>query len=149
MKRSVLLALAAQLAILGLVAAPRLLVRLTGAEYPLRVHPVDPIDPFRGAYVDLAYDGFTYEGDREIDGTVYVVLRRDGDAWVGDRIVRERPADGPYVRCESDGWSPKCGIESLFLSQERAAQVGRGLADGGVARVRIGRSGRAVLVGLR
>ncbi|HVF05990.1 MAG TPA: GDYXXLXY domain-containing protein [Frankiaceae bacterium] len=147
MKRSVLLALVAQLAIVGMVAAPRLLVRVTGDEYRLRVRPVDPIDPFRGAYVDLAYVGFERPDDAEVEkGRVYVLLRRDGDAWVGSGVVAERPESGPYVACESDGWTAKCGIESWFLSQERAQQVEDELGDGGIARVRIGGSGRAVLV---
>lgn len=147
MKRSVLLALVAQSAIVGAVAAPRLLVRLTGDEYRLRVRPVDPIDPFRGAYVDLAYEGFDAPADGDgFDGTVYVALRRDGDAWVGTGVVGERPESGPYVTCESDGWSAECGIESWFLSQERAKEVEVELADGGIARVRIDGSGRAVLV---
>ena len=44
-----------QLALVGVAVAPRLSARLTGDEYRLRVAPVDPIDPFRGAYVDLDY----------------------------------------------------------------------------------------------
>ena len=57
--RSVLLKVGAvalvQLALVGVAVAPRLSARLTGDEYRLRVQPVDPIDPFRGAYVDLDY----------------------------------------------------------------------------------------------
>ena len=34
---------------------PPLSARLTGEEVALRVEPIDPIDPFRGAYVDLGY----------------------------------------------------------------------------------------------
>lgn len=146
MRRSVLLAVVAQVAILGAVAAPRLAVRLTGTEYRLRVRPVNPIDPFRGAYVDLAYDGFESESYER--GRVYVVLRRDGDAWVGDGVVTRRPDSGAYVACESDGGRTECGIESWFVSQRRAKQAERELAGGGIARVRISDSGQAVLVGL-
>lgn len=142
MKRSVAVAVAAQAGILGLVALPSFAVRLTGTEYRLRVVPVDPIDPFRGAYVQLAYVGFE---SYEHDGEVFVTLRREGDTWVGDEIVEERPKEGPYVRCEADG-GLKCGIESWFVSQRRARQAETDLADGGVARVRISGSGRAVLV---
>jgi uncharacterized membrane-anchored protein len=140
----VLLAVAAQVAILGVVAVPRLSVRLTGTEYRLRVRPVDPIDPFRGAYVDLRYVGFGSEGAGE--GRAFITLRRDGDAWVGDRVTRERPDRGPYVACEGDGGSLKCGIESWFVSQDAAREAEVRLADGAVARVRISGSGRAVLV---
>ena len=145
MRRSVVAAVAAQVVILGVVAAPRLVVRLTGTEYRLRVQPVDPIDPFRGAYVALGYPGF--EAGERADGRVYVTLRRDGDAWVGDRVGEDRPA-APYVACHSDGWRLRCGIDSWFVSQDHAREVEQRLADGGVARVRIGWGGRAVLVGL-
>jgi uncharacterized membrane-anchored protein len=143
-KRSLVLVLAAQCAIVAAVAAPRLAVRLTGTEYLLRVRPVDPIDPFRGAYVDLRYEGFEAP---DLDGRVYVALRRDGDAWVGDQVSPHRPAAGPYVACEADS-SLDCGIESWFASQRRARELETELADGGLARVRIGDSGRAVIVGL-
>ena len=144
MKRSVVLAVGVQAVILGLVAVPSLAVRLTGTEYRLRVRPVDPIDPFRGAYVDLGYVGFE-AFDVDVDGDAYVTLRRDGDAWVGDRVLDERPEEGPYVKCDADG-GLKCGIESWFVSQRRAKEVETTLADGGVARVKISGSGRAVLV---
>ena len=44
-----------QLALVGAAVAGPLSARLTGQELLLEVEPVDPIDPFRGAYVDLDY----------------------------------------------------------------------------------------------
>lgn len=146
MKRAVVLALAAQTAIVAAVAAPRLLVRLTGTEYRLAVRPVDPVDPFRGAYVRLGYTGF--DAAQDLGGRVYVPLVREGDHWVGSGYaLRARPESGPYVACESDG-QLSCGIESFFASQRRAAELERTLADGAVAIVRVSGSGRAVVVGL-
>ncbi len=46
-----------QLALVPLAVAGPLSARLTGEEYLLEVAPVDPIDPFRGAYVALSYPG--------------------------------------------------------------------------------------------
>ena len=78
---------------------------LTGDEVVLRVEPVDPIDPFRGAYVDLAYpdlpqqtfDGeVTEEEQQAIDdarGTAYVPLSRQGEVWVGGPVQRAAPAE--------------------------------------------------------
>lgn len=43
------------LALLAVAVWPQLSARFTGDEVVLRVQPVDPIDPFRGAYVDLGY----------------------------------------------------------------------------------------------
>lgn len=142
-------ALAVQLALLVAVAGPRLAVRLTGTEYRLAVEPLDPIDPLRGAYVDLGLSGVPAFTDRE--GTVFVPLRpaeRGRGLLRGSAIVAEAPADGPYLRCAADG-SLSCGIESFFASQGDARRLGARVAGkGGVARVKIGLGGRAVLVGL-
>ena len=142
-------ALAVQLALLAAVAGPRLAVRLTGTEYRLAVEPLDPIDPLRGAYVELRLSGVPTFAERE--GTVFVPLRpADGGRGLlrGSATVTEAPADGPYLRCAADG-SVSCGIESFFASQGDARRLGARVAGkGGVARVKIGLGGRAVLVGL-
>ena len=69
-----------QLALVGVAVAPRLSARLTGDEYLLRVAPVDPIDPFRGAYVDLDYPDLHLDDERsdavDGEGTLYVTLGR-------------------------------------------------------------------------
>ena len=49
------LLLVLQLALVGLAVLPQLSARVAGDEIVLRVQPVDPIDPFRGAYVTLGY----------------------------------------------------------------------------------------------
>ncbi|MEZ5091238.1 GDYXXLXY domain-containing protein [Nocardioides sp.] len=143
---------------LGLVAvgvAPQVSARTTGEEYLLRVQPYDPIDPFRGAYVDLSYPDLALnvpdEGDLEADGTtVYLVLREKDGVWVSDGAVTERPDDGPYLTCDHHSWRLRCGIESYFLPQDQAASfdelVGSGQA---VAVVRIDGRGHAALVDVR
>ena len=135
-----------------LAVLPQLSARLTGEEYLLAVEPVDPIDPFRGAYVVLSYPGLRPpdgDGSSLPDGTVFVPLRREpGEpVWTGGPPTVERPASGPYLRCEAD-WQLRCGIESLFASQERALRLERGLADGAVARVRVDGRGNAAVVDL-
>ena len=45
----------ASLALVVVAVWAPLAARLTGEEVTLRVAPVDPMDPFRGAYVDLSY----------------------------------------------------------------------------------------------
>lgn len=149
-----------QLALVGAAVAPRLSAWLTGDEYRLEIAALDPIDPFRGAYVTLGYPGLTppdpsresAEGpgadvDPPASGRVFVPLRRDGDVWVADGFVTDRPDHAPYLSCESDGWRVRCGIESWFTGQAEAARLGEQLADGsGVATVRIDGRGHAVLV---
>jgi hypothetical protein len=61
--------------------------------------------------------------------------------------VQARPSDGPYLRCEAD-YVLRCGIESLFASQEDARRLEQELADGAVATVRIDDRGNAALMGI-
>ena len=137
-----------QLALVGVAVAPRLSARLTGDEYLLRVAPVDPIDPFRGAYVDLDYPdldlGRETPGD---EGTVYITLEQDGEVWVASAYTRERPSGTPYLACDDRDWPMRCGIESLFLPQDDAASMQADLGDGSmVAVVKVDGRGNAALV---
>lgn len=151
-------ACAAQLALVGVAVAGPLSARLTGDEYLLAVQPVDPIDPFRGAYVDLGYP--TLSGSSESgfwrpddvpgeQGEVFIPLVRDGGLWRGGEATRTRPDSGPYLRCNDAEWRLRCGIESWFLPQDKAIGVERAVASGSaVARVRVDARGNAALVGV-
>ena len=140
-----------QLALVGVAVAPRLSARLTGDEYLLRVAPVDPIDPFRGAYVDLDYPDLHQDDERsdavDGEGTLYVKLVEDGDVWVASGYTRERPSSQPYLTCNDRDWRLRCGIESLFLPQDEAASMQGDLGDGSmVAVVKVDGRGNAALV---
>jgi uncharacterized membrane-anchored protein len=149
-------AVIAQFGVLVLAVAAPLSARLNGSDYLLRVAPVDPVDPFRGAYVALSYPdlqppdlGTAQASDRR--GTVYVPLRAEGGLWKATwPAVADRPRSGPYLRCHDEGWRLRCGIESFFLPEGKAAAVGRAVVDGkAVAVVRIDARGNAALVELR
>ncbi len=146
---ALLAALGVQLALLAVVAAPRLAVRVTGAEYRLATEPVDPIDPLRGAYVDLRLRGLPRYTQRR--GTVFVALKpAAGGLLRGSGTLARAPSEGPYLRCDAhDGADVSCGIESFFASQDDARRLAaRGARRPLVARVKVGLGGRAVLVGL-
>jgi uncharacterized membrane-anchored protein len=118
------------------------------------VAPVDPIDPFRGAYVTLDYPGLAQArptGWSDRDEPVFVPLRRTPGSglWTGGRAVPEAPATGPYLRCTSGHGRLQCGIESLFASQDDARRLERDLADGAVARITVDSRGNAAVLGLR
>ncbi len=138
-------ALAVQVALVAWTALPRLIPRLTGEEYRILVEPVDPIDPFRGAYVALDYPGLPSVED--LSGTVFVPLEpvAGTDLWRGGTARREPPPVGPYLRCKADGWRLRCGIESLFASQARARRLEQQLTEGAVARVRVDGRGNAAV----
>jgi uncharacterized membrane-anchored protein len=139
------------LAFVGAAVAPRLSARLTGDEYRLRVEPVDPIDPFRGAYVALGYPDIraNAEDDGSDLGALYVTLVQEGDVWVAGEYLDERPTGVPYLACDDRGWDTSCGIESLFLPQDEAAALEKDVAGGEmVAVVKVDGRGNAALVGL-
>ena len=138
--------------LVGLAVRPQLSARLTGEVYELAVAPIDPIDPFRGAYVTLDYPGLQsaqptrWQGD---EVPVFVPLEQtDGGLWTGGRALREAPARGPYLRCDAGQGRLRCGIESLFAPQDEARRLEQDLADGAVARVKVDGSGNAAVVGL-
>ena len=151
----------AQLALVGVAVWPQLSARVTGEEVVLRVQPVDPVDPFRGAYVDLDYpdlpdqagsatepfDEEQQEAGEAARGTAYVSLTRQEDVWVGGDVLRARPAEGLYLTCDDSDWRLRCGIESLFLPQDEAAGLEAAVRAGtAVATVRVDGSGHAALV---
>jgi uncharacterized membrane-anchored protein len=148
---------AVQLTLVGVAGAGPLSARLNGDEYLLKVLPVDPIDPFRGAYVALNCPtlygpaGQDDTGGSPVaageQGRVFVPLVREGAQWVGGPGTRTRPASGPYLRCDDSAWTLRCGIESLFLPQSRARAVEGAVLDGqAVARVKVDRRGNAALM---
>lgn len=141
-----------QLGLVGVAVAPSLSARVAGEEYLLAVQPVDPIDPFRGAYVTLDYPGLQEALPADGSGpygSVFVALERvpGGDLWQARSVESRRPSSGPYLRCESNG-RLECGIESLFASQSEAKRLERELADGAVARIKVDERGNAAVVGL-
>ncbi len=147
----VAMATVVQLALVPVAVAGPLSARLTGDEYLLEVAPLDPMDPFRGAYVALDYPGLPDRGrggNREpADDVSYVPLVQEGELWVGRRPASERPDSGPFLRCKDDGWRLRCGIDSYFLPQDKALEMERAVMEGrAVARVKIDSRGNAALV---
>jgi uncharacterized membrane-anchored protein len=138
-----------QLALVAAAVSGQLSARLTGDEYSFRVEPVDPIDPFRGAYVALDYPDLVpnnenLPGDR---GDVFLPLTEDGEVWAAGTPTRTRPDDGPYLACTDRNYEIRCGIDSWFLPQDDARELEGAIRDGDVvARVRIDGRGNAALV---
>lgn len=143
---------AVQLGLVAVAVAGQLSARLAGQEVLLEVAPVDPMDPFRGAYVELTYPGLPTDEELvrrpEARGeTVYVPLERSGDVWVGSAPVESRPDAAPYLKCHDEHWRLRCGIESWFLPQDEAYALEQAVREGrAVARVRVDGRGNAALV---
>ncbi len=147
---TIALVAATQAVLVAVAVAPQVSARTTGETHTFRVEPVDPIDPFRGAYVTLGYPDLRHDdaGDGQ-SGTVYITLTEEDGHSVADDYLRERPDSGPYLACDDSGWQLRCGIESWFLPQDEAAEMQRVLRDGAVAEVRIDSRGHAALMDVR
>ena len=142
-----------QLSLVGIAVAPSLSARLGGEEYRLAVAPIDPIDPFRGAYVTLYYPALdvaqSYDAS-STNGVIYVPLEpvAGSDLWQGGGPLLKPPAAGPFLRCEGERWPIRCGIEDLFVSQDDARRLEQQLSRGAVARIRVDGRGNAAVVGV-
>ena len=137
--------IAAAVLLQGALAAwavqPQLSARLTGTEYRLAVEPVDPISPFRGAYVQLDYPGLP---ELPTSDEYHIPLVRDGSLWKGAAPVRTRPRP-PYLTCEKHS----CGLHSFFTSEDRARAIERDITAHRLAAViRVNDQGNAVLIRL-
>lgn len=145
--------LAIQLLLVLLAVLPQLSPRVSGTEIQLRVAPIDPIDPFRGAYADMSYPdlpGSSPMDERRSEdrGLAYVPLTQEGDVWVGGPIQRSQP-DGLFLKCNDDSWRLRCGIESLFANQDRAIELERELGRSEMtATIKVDRWGNAALLGV-
>jgi uncharacterized membrane-anchored protein len=143
-----------QLLLVLLAVLPQLSPRVSGTEITLRVAPIDPIDPFRGAYVDLRYPdlpdpNLDLESGSADRGTAYIPLRQDGAVWVGEPVQRTRP-DGLHLTCDDSSWRLECGIESWFVGQSVAVQIEESMREeDALATVRVDRWGNASIVDLR
>lgn len=152
----VVAALLLQCALVALSVAPQVSARVLGTDYRLRVAPVDPIEPFRGAYVALTYPDLPTSPDRTATGPipqrrgeVYVPLVQDGEVWRGGAVAADRPTSGPYIACVDNGWQLQCGIESWFAPQDEAARLESAVRGGQAnAVVRVDDRGNAALVDL-
>lgn len=152
--KRILAVVLAQALIVAVAVSGQLSARVLGNEVRLRVQPVDPIDPFRGAYVDLDYPDLPAQPSDPVDadrrnGAVFVPLIRRGDIWVGGALTRTRPDEGAYLRCDDAGNRVRCGIESLFLPQDEAAQMQTALRGGAAATVKVDSRGHAALMGVQ
>ena len=139
-----------QLTLVGVAGAGQLSARFTGDDYLFRVEPVDPFDPFRGAYVVLSYPDLTTlqdGGEGLPEGDVFIPLAERDGVWGGAAAVAERPGSGPYLACDNDGFTIHCGIQDWFASQTEATRLEEALREGDVlARVRIDGRGHAALM---
>jgi uncharacterized membrane-anchored protein len=116
-----------------------------GTEVTLRTVPVDPIDLFRGRYVELRYElsSLPVEPGTGAGDTVYVALREGEGRWVGDRATRGRPGGGTFIRGTYTGSTIEYGIETYYADEDEAPRLEDEAARGMNVRVVLDGDGRA------
>jgi uncharacterized membrane-anchored protein len=175
----VLLAAAAQLAVLAWMVGEREWILRTGQVVYLRTAPIDPRDLFRGDFVRLQYEinsvrpegpgpaAATPPRERPRHQVMYTRLRPAGEGLhEAAGTGTTRPTEGLFIRGRTEdqwrmGWRGAghtfvaYGIEQLFVEQGkgRAIEKRRGTRDGlqvpMEVEVAIGPSGTAVIRGFR
>ncbi|MDR3108762.1 MAG: GDYXXLXY domain-containing protein [Planctomycetaceae bacterium] len=123
---SVLAALV-QFGMLGAMVANEMYPHRSGTVISVTTIPVDPRDMFRGDYVILRYSFSNLStitgGNRFLnypaEQTVFVTMRQGGELWQPDRVSRNRPKDGVFLRGTVKPYSSEIvyGIESYFVQE--------------------------------
>jgi hypothetical protein len=127
-----------QLLILALVPARPVLAAWRGQEVTLATAPVDPYDPFSGAYVRLGYEVERPEAglvppELEDGQTIYLVVERADPAWRLTAVAVEPPPPSPDRAALRATWRhgvPRLESASrLYLPDERARAAEAALAE--------------------
>ncbi|MBS0659042.1 MAG: GDYXXLXY domain-containing protein [Verrucomicrobia bacterium] len=151
--RALWLVLLLQILVIGGLYAYRA-VGLSAGTIRLRTVPVDPRDLLRGDYVILRYEisHLTSQANPYLlgDGSVFVVLRREGDFGVLETIRasaaearRFLPAGGCILRAELRGQELRYDLERFYVPEG----TGREAPPGGqlVAEVAVRPNGNALI----
>lgn len=141
-------------------------VFLTGDEIRLKVKPVDPRDLLRGQYVALNYDISEIQvkksSDFKRDETVYVTLikeDKEGEIYAAQSVYKFKPSKNPYIKGKIDFIRYNFrnnkdyntlvidyGIENLFTKEQEAKDIEKRLSDGGIAVIKLDKSGKAKIL---
>jgi uncharacterized membrane-anchored protein len=115
-----------------------------GTNVVLRTVPVDPVDLFRGRYVELRYAISSLPTNAPTGTTIYVPLAEADDVWSGNRATTERPADGVSIRGRVVGPDRIVyGIETYYADEDEAQRLEREAGDRLLVHVSIEPDGQA------
>jgi uncharacterized membrane-anchored protein len=97
----------------------------TGEKVTLMTEPIDPLDPFRGRYVELNYE-IARLPEYAPAGPVYVELEREGDRWVVYDVHAFHPhGDRPVIRGDARDGFAVYGIETYYADEDEAPRLER------------------------
>jgi uncharacterized membrane-anchored protein len=170
-RQFIVLAIIAQLAVLGYMAGKREVILATGQQIYLQTAPIDPRDPFRGDYVRLTYPFNTIDAKQlrviekdklnEKGYPVYAVMKQsENKLYILDYLTDQQPQNQIYIkgRINKRGWgrgasvvNVKYGLEQLFVEQGKGREIERIRGNRGEiqvpmeVQVAVGGDGTAVL----
>lgn len=170
-RQFIVLAIVAQLAVLGYMVAKREVILATGQQIYLQTAPIDPRDLFRGDYVRLTYPFNTVdvkqlrvtEKDKlnEKGYPVYAVMKQsENNLYNLDYLTDQQPQNQIYIkgRINKRRWGRgasavkvKYGLEQLFVEQGKGREIERTRGNRGdiqipmEVQVAVGGDGTAVL----
>ncbi|MEE9426337.1 MAG: GDYXXLXY domain-containing protein [Methylococcales bacterium] len=170
-RQFIVLAIIAQLAVLGYMVGKREVILATGQQIYLQTAPIDPRDPFRGDYVRLTYPFNTVDAKQlrvsekdklnEKGYPVYAVMKQsENNLYILDYLTDQQPQSQIYIkgRINKRRWgrgasavNVKYGLEQLFVEQGKGREIERIRGNrGGIqvpmeVQVAIGGDGTAVL----
>ncbi len=155
------LLLAVQFVILGLVAADKIRAEIWGREILIQTAPYDPYDFLSGYHAALRYEISQLPDDVEKDAyemndPVFVLLAPDpNDTWQIESVHAE-PVDpleenAVMLRGRISRDRIFYGIEHFYFPETQRDEINSGLRenpDKSYARIKVSRDGHAVLLGL-
>ena len=133
----------------------------TGKQVVLQTVPVDPMDIFRGEYVQLRYEISTLTnipgvGTIHFRDTVYVHLEQDGEVWKATEVSKNKNPDWEYfIAGKMEGGfgnqvnitaTITYGIEQYFVPEGKGMEIQN--AQDIKVRVVINGAGQAFIKGL-
>jgi len=176
-RKLVVAAIVAQIAVLLFMASKRETIIATGEEIYLRSAPIDPRDPFRGDFVRLSYElnripNQYYQGEKELaslhrDTVLYTVLQHEeNNVYRLNYFTETKPHNAIYIKGRLNNrrqfqsvskqfTNIKYGIEQYYVQQGKSLEMEKRMGNRGTLQiplemqVAIGSDGTPVIKGHR
>ncbi|AQW86127.1 putative protein (GDYXXLXY domain) [Campylobacter pinnipediorum subsp. caledonicus] len=94
-----------------------------GKEIIMQVHGYDPMDPFRGNYVNLRYDFNDINNIKKSKN--YTILEEKNNIYYTKKITDKKPKSGIYIQ----GIYNNFGIQKYFTTEKNAIILQNKLSD--------------------
>jgi uncharacterized membrane-anchored protein len=129
-----------------------------GEEITLQSRPIDPYDPFRGAYVQLAYEQEivprhkVFIENPDYNQKVFVTFIKEGNHYVVDQVLSQVPEHALYLRATyryrlGDDHLLDFNLGRYYTNEAEALYLEEMRGEGILVQVKI-RRGRGIMTGI-